>query len=153
METKKKNKLLKVALGKFSFENTQQPIGEKGDTFLTDINHNTITPSPLQDPSLSVILSHHPSPPKPLNFGLNSIGEASLFLEPSTSINLSHSKIEPVKQSSRFAKHKRTASYGGSVSRYQKIPTENLKFANFIELIFESKMNKEDVKNEIISYV
>jgi hypothetical protein len=94
METKKKNKLLKVALGKLSFENTNHlPIGDKGDTFITDIN--TITP--LQDPSQSLIVTNNISPQKQFNLALNSIAETSLFLEPSTSINLSHSKIDPLK--------------------------------------------------------
>lgn len=40
-----------------------------------------------------------------------------------------------------------------SESRYRNIPSENLKFQQFIDLIFESRMQKEDVKFEIISFV
>lgn len=53
------------------------------------------------------------------------------------------------------SQHKRTKSQGGSLkeSRYRNIPSENIKFQQFIDLIFESKMQKEDVKFEILNYV
>lgn len=38
-------------------------------------------------------------------------------------------------------------------SHYKNIASENLKFQQFIDLIFESKMNKDDVKFEILNYV
>lgn len=38
-------------------------------------------------------------------------------------------------------------------SRYKVIPTENIKFQRFIDLIFASKMEKEDIKEEIVKYV
>ena len=38
-------------------------------------------------------------------------------------------------------------------SRYKHIPTENLKFHKFIDLIYKSRMDQEDVKTEIIKYV
>jgi hypothetical protein len=45
------------------------------------------------------------------------------------------------------------ATTGSPHSRYKNIPTENLKFQRFIELIYKSKMDKEDMQNEIIMYV
>ena len=39
------------------------------------------------------------------------------------------------------------------MSRYRDIPTENMKFQQFIDLIFESRMKKDDVKFEILNYV
>ena len=33
------------------------------------------------------------------------------------------------------------------------MPTENLKFTKFIDLIFKSKMEKEHIKSEIVKYV
>ena len=39
------------------------------------------------------------------------------------------------------------------VSRYKHIPTENLKFQRFTEVIFNSKMRKEDIRDEINKYV
>jgi hypothetical protein len=33
------------------------------------------------------------------------------------------------------------------------MPTENMKFSKFLDLIFNSKMQKEDIKGEITKYV
>ena len=33
------------------------------------------------------------------------------------------------------------------------IPTENLKFNKFMDLLFNSKMGKDDMKDEIVKYV
>ena len=38
-------------------------------------------------------------------------------------------------------------------SRYRSIPTKNIKFEKFIELIFKSRMQTQEVKDEIIKYV
>lgn len=48
--------------------------------------------------------------------------------------------------------HKRTQSQGTMQSRYRNMPTENLKFEQFIDLLFDSKMTKEDMKYEILNY-
>lgn len=51
--------------------------------------------------------------------------------------------------------HKRTKSQGSSLvsgSRYRNIPTENIKFQQFVDLLFDSNMNKEDMKFEILNY-
>ena len=52
--------------------------------------------------------------------------------------------------------HKRTKSQGstmmGSVSRYKNIPTSNVKFEQFVDLLFDSKMNREDMKAELVGY-
>ena len=38
-------------------------------------------------------------------------------------------------------------------SRYRNIPTTNIKFQKFIDLIFKSRMPTDEVKEEIIKYV
>lgn len=38
-------------------------------------------------------------------------------------------------------------------SRYRHIPTENIKFIKFLELLFKSKMNKDEIRDEILKYV
>lgn len=43
--------------------------------------------------------------------------------------------------------------HGSPQSRYRFIPTENVKFSKFMDLIMSSKMAKEDIKQEIIKYV
>ena len=63
------------------------------------------------------------------------------------------------RSNSRKNMHKRTQSQGASfiannsASRYKNIPTDNIKFQQFIDLLFESKMNKEDMKMEMLTYV
>lgn len=39
------------------------------------------------------------------------------------------------------------------MSRYRNIPTRNIKFERFIELILKSKMQQQDIKEEITKYV
>ncbi len=39
------------------------------------------------------------------------------------------------------------------VSQYRHIQTENLKFTKFLDLLFKSRMTKEDIKDEIAKYV
>ena len=39
------------------------------------------------------------------------------------------------------------------MSRYHHIPTENLKFTKFVEVLFQSKMTRDAIKTELISYV
>jgi dynactin complex subunit len=39
------------------------------------------------------------------------------------------------------------------MSRYRHIPTENVKFTQFLQLIFKSKMVKDDIREEILKYV
>lgn len=38
-------------------------------------------------------------------------------------------------------------------SKYRHIQTENIKFSKFLELIFKSKMTKDDIRDEISKYV
>jgi len=45
------------------------------------------------------------------------------------------------------------AKTGSPSSKYKLIPTENIKFEKFMELIFKSKMKAEDIKEEIMKYV
>jgi len=76
------------------------------------------------------------------------VAETSLFLEPSTTLNLSQTK------SKGKSLHQRTQSYGGAgVSRYAKLPTENMKFEKFVELLMTSKMTKEQIMNELVMYL
>lgn len=38
-------------------------------------------------------------------------------------------------------------------SKYRDIPTDNVKFQRFVDLLFDSGMPKDDVKDEIKQYV
>lgn len=55
--------------------------------------------------------------------------------------------------SKSFEFNGRAMSHGKAQSQYKAIPSENLKFQQFIDLLFNSKMPKEDIKFEIICYV
>jgi hypothetical protein len=39
------------------------------------------------------------------------------------------------------------------MSRYKHIPTENMKFQKFLDLLFHSKMQRDDIKDELLKYV
>ena len=49
--------------------------------------------------------------------------------------------------------HKRNKSHVAGISRLTRIPTENIKFEQFIDLLFSTKLSLEDLKNEIKAYV
>ena len=57
------------------------------------------------------------------------------------------SRQQPGSQSSKRAQTR------SPLSRYKNIPTKNVKFEKFIELIFKSRMNPGAIKDEIIKYV
>lgn len=55
---------------------------------------------------------------------------------------------------SKTKQHQRYKSVNtNGFSRYTNIPTENIKFEKFIDLIFSSKMKHDEMKDEIKSYV
>lgn len=53
----------------------------------------------------------------------------------------------------KAVKSEMTIMKSSEVSQYRNIPTENLKFQQFIDLMFESKMSKDNKKFEIMQYV
>ena len=63
------------------------------------------------------------------------------------------------KKASLFRVPKRSAAVSSSLevverrSSYQRIPTENIKFEKFIELLFKSRIQSDEVKLQIIKYV
>lgn len=61
-----------------------------------------------------------------------------------------------MKSKSALGHHKRAKtiiSGTTTVSRYARIPTENLKFQQFIDALFASKMTRSDVRDEVKAYV
>lgn len=73
----------------------------------------------------------------------------SLILDPLNTSTLSSKRVPQL----QTVQHKRVRSVVGSISRYANIPTENLKFNQFIEALFSSKMNNDDIKVELKHYV
>ena len=62
------------------------------------------------------------------------------------------------KKTSLFKVQKRSAAVSSSLevdrrSNYQRVPTENVKFEKFIELLFKSRIQSEDIKLQIVKYV
>ena len=58
--------------------------------------------------------------------------------------------LQSTRRDKKMAGRDRT---GSPRSRYRLIPTENLKFNKFMDLLFNSKMEKTDMKDEITKYV
>jgi len=98
---------------------------------------------------------------------LDNIANSQALVEQNLTNNPSYNRRRGVNQSIQSisrqntdkssSQHNRTKSQGQSLrqgeSRYRNIPSENLKFQQFIDLIFESRMDREDVKFEILNYV
>lgn len=152
LDAKRKNKLLKVAIGRLQVEREdikKAAVVDAGaashdekdtDTFLTGTkieNQHARAFDNLEN-STAIVEQNLMNNPK--------------YQQQRTSHEQSRQKSETLS----YAAKGRTGSQGlrGSLaSRYRNIPSENLKFQQFIDLIFDSKMGKDDVKFEIISYV
>ena len=76
--------------------------------------------------------------------------DESLFMEAST-INQSMQEVSKI-DIKKALQHKRTKS-NTIGSRVSRIPTENLKFDRFIEILFAARVDQEEMKSEIKSYV
>jgi hypothetical protein len=63
------------------------------------------------------------------------------------------SKLSVDHQGQRMQQQQKRAMTRSPFSRYRHIPTENIKFTKFLELIFKSKMTKDDISEEINKYV
>lgn len=81
------------------------------------------------------------------DFHHNSAGKSNRNLNRSA---LNRTTVEQLNQSKRI-----TSLNLSTGVRYKQgmIPTENLKFEQLVKVVFESKMSKELMKNEIISFV
>lgn len=148
MDAKRQNKLLKLAIGRLQNElednengglaieeGAAAEGGGKGKTFLTENSNQQ---------------------PADLMFGAQqqqrSMIENTTTTAPNSVFEAGFSKLTAPKD--RQGKS-HTAGRGerSPVSRYRFIPTDNAKFGKFLELIFKSKMNKEDIQGEITKYV
>ena len=61
------------------------------------------------------------------------------------------SLLEPSHMTTRVTR-KRKQQRSPSTSNYMRIPTENLKFEKFLAIIFNSKMQKMEMRDEIGKY-
>ena len=168
LEAKRQNKLLKLAISRLQNQiNSQVKVDSKlnsqeegivepqGDTFLTEskqpINfgsdrvHNTEYVKQLNEKDPYGISTMQDSKEKDTQAQTSFIGAQASYLTsgPPPAIGTS------IMQSNML----RRAQTRSPQSRYRHIPTENIKFQKFMDLIYKSKMQQEDIKNEIIQYV
>ena len=148
MDAKRQNKLLKLAIGRLQNEldeketadgNTarQEAIEEsevKAKIFLTE-NSN-------QQPNDLMGHLHRSMVENTTTTAPNSVFDANGF-----------SKITERRQGKSMTAGKKERHSKSPVSHYRFLPTENAKFTKFLELIFNSKMIKDDIKDEIGKYV
>ena len=149
MDAKRQNKLLKLAIGRLQNELEEKETDDstarqaaieesevKAKIFLTE-NSN-------QQPAEFLGHMHRSMVENTTTTAPNSVFDANGF-----------SKITERRQgkSMTAGKKDRTSNSKSPVSHYRFLPTENAKFGKFLELIFNSKMQKDDIKEEIIKYV
>jgi hypothetical protein len=142
MDAKRQNKLLKLAIGRLQNELDEKENGQttarveaiedsevKAKIFLTE---NSNQQADLAGLHRSMVENTTTTAP-------NSVFDPTAF-----------SKISDRRQgkSMTAGKKERTTSRS-PVSHYRFIPTENAKFAKFLDLIFKSKMSKDDIREEI----
>ena len=141
MQTKKKNKLLKVAIGKLQSELDKITLSQeqktkiegeiqKSQLFLTDVM-NIVGESKRTSPKMmNTSSNYHP-------LDVSNIQQDISTMQ----FSLQEPSVLTEKQAKQM-QHKRYQSVSGpSFSRYANIPTENIKFEKFVDLLFASKMS------------
>jgi len=148
LDAKRKNKLLKVAIGRLQVEREDVKAAaalevgnfsqdEKDtDTFITGAKVDGV-------PKRSTNFDNYQNQ--------EALVEQNLLNNPD--YNRKSNMNASMKSDNASVKRAVSQGFKNNTSRYRNIPSENLKFQQFIDLIFDSKMQREDVKFEIISYV
>lgn len=129
------NKPIPITMG-----NIDQQIEAADGVFMTEARTNPGT-APSQDEEIQVLASNEKVQSN------NGMGSQS-YIE--SQMMRSQQRGSNNMQQSRASQRAQTRS---PRSRYRNIPTTNIKFQKFIDLIFKSRMPSEDVKDEIIKYV
>lgn len=159
IESKRQNKLLKLAIARLQGElerkeeqlTQQASIGAlnvmgsldemkkeaDGNTFMTDVKG-------LQDPQHS---QPHPEQSFPKQPGGNQ-EISQIYGETTAQSSYFDSKLIPSKRLDP-----KRSSTRSPMSQYRHIATKNTKFEKFVDLIFKSKMQTFEIKEEIIKYV
>ena len=129
------NKPIPITMG-----NIDQQIEAADGVFMTEARTNPGT-APSQAEEIQVLASNEKVQSN------NGMGSQS-YIE--SQMMRSQQRGSNNMQQSRASQRAQTRS---PRSRYRNIPTTNIKFQKFIDLIFKSRMPSEDVKDEIIKYV
>ena len=158
LESKRQNKLLKLAIGRLQnqistgnpemskIQGDQDEIVQDG-TFLTEGKPVNFTDKKAQEPAtdpygLSTMQGSKEDPPTQAQTSF--IGGQQSYLTAGVGPGFINSLMES---------NMKSGAQGSPQSRYKNIPSENLKFQRFIDLIYKSQMNSEEIQNEIIMYV
>eukprot|EP00347_Sterkiella_histriomuscorum_P006958 403350786 len=171
MDTKKKNKLLKVAIGRLQSEMVRL----QGESDLKQKNESEIQKSQFFLTDLINLANESQS--AIVTGGMNSLKQSPRLLNQSTANQFMQPSIQQLQEVSTMqfslmenstllqnststkaqSLHKRYQSLANTsnsnISRYAFIPTENIKFEKFVDLLYKSKMTKEEIKTEVKSYV
>ena len=147
MDAKRQNKLLKLAIGRLQNELDEKETGDgtarqeaiedsevKAKIFMTE-NSN-------QQPADLLGHLHRSMVENTTTTAPNSVFDANGL-----------SKITEKRQGKSMTAGKKERVGHSPVSHYRFLPTENAKFGKFLDLIFNSKMQKDDIKDEILKYV
>lgn len=152
IESKRQNKLLKLAIGRLQGElerkeeqiSRQQSVGPlnimhsvevaqpDGNTFMTDVKGNNERSIGQQGITEPIVVKE----------------VSQIYGETTAQSSLFDSKLLASKQ---LGQHR--SSTRSPLSRYKNIATKNVKFEKFVELIFKAKMQPHEIKDEIIKYV
>lgn len=149
-ETKKQNQLLKLAITRLQFELENK--GEKeGNTFLTEaVDQNT---NMKPDEILEILKSDY------IDANQLSILEKSNLLDTSAnslSINdISKSKMSIDKSALSTTRNKSTQrkTTRSPISHYHMIPTQNIKYESFLDMLFSSNYDEDKKKQELVLYM
>ena len=177
MEEKRKNKLLKVAVGRL--QNEYDNLKEKyqiADSELQFVNQlqrqiervqrgdaeqdgETFSMTKLNDGMESRSMKGKQEDDKPTSSLILPDVSVKDPLVESRVISTGHKSVASSRNNLKQARsttHKRAVSNAaGAGSRYKQgmIPTENLKFNQFLEILFNSQMTQDEIQNETRDYV
>eukprot|EP00347_Sterkiella_histriomuscorum_P023615 403333985 len=159
MDAKRQNKLLKLAIGRLQNElekkdnglelNDQSILGGEGGVkvFLTE-NQNQ-APETYQE-----LLGNNESANgtrKLMNYDKSQFADGTTA--PTSILEAGNSKISGDPRLMMLKNPPKRVMTRSPISKYRHIQTENLKFTKFLDLLFKSKMTKDDIKDEIAKYV
>lgn len=149
-ETKKQNQLLKLAITRLQYELENK--GEKeGNTFLTEaVDQNT---NMKPDEILEILKSDY------IDSNQLSILEKSNLLDTSAnslSVNdISKSKMSLDKSALSTTRNKSTQrrTTRSPISHYHMIPTQNIKYEAFLDMLFSTNYDEDKKKHELVLYM
>lgn len=149
-ETKKQNQLLKLAITRLQFE-LENRVGKDGNTFLTEAVDDNTNMKPEE--ILEILKSDY------IDSNQLSILEKSNLLDTSAnSISVNDiSKIKPSLDRSALTTVRNRSTQGRNtrspLSNYRNIPTQNIKYEAFLDMLFSANYDDARRKEELKLYM